>query len=262
MPTATNGDVSLHYDWDGEGRVSAAPIVFVNDVGVGAWSWGWQHAALCGPFATLVWDLRGTGRSDCPAGPYDVQTLAADLEAVLADAAVADVHLVGAGLGGMVALDYAHRYSRAVSLTLIGTAGSGDAVTDRLAGLRASPDASDATLRNSLASAFATDLADHPDVAADIVAWRRQDDASLAGWDAQAAAMRAFEAPPLYEVTPPAQVIHGTADAIVPVAAGESLAEDLPRGDFLPVEGAGHAVQIEDSGAVTDAITDMVEDAR
>ncbi len=75
-----------------------------------------------------MWDLRGTGRSDAPAGPYDVGTLAADLEAVLADHGVGSAHLVGAGPGGMVALQYAHQYSRARSLTLYCTAGSGDAI--------------------------------------------------------------------------------------------------------------------------------------
>ena len=255
MPTATNDGVSLHYETAGDGET----VAFITDVGLGAWSWGWQHAALTGPCETLVWDLRGTGRSDCPAGPYDVATLVDDLEAVLSDAAVADVHLVGAGLGGMIALAYAHRFSRAATLTLIGTAASGEAVTDALASLRASPEGSDGELRDSLDAAFAADLADHPEIADDIVGWRRADDASLAGWDAQAAAMRGFDAPQLYEVTTPTLVLHGTADAVVSVAAGESLAEDLPRGEFRGVE-AGHCCYVEDSGAVTDAIAGLVGD--
>ena len=254
MPTATNDGVSLHYEVAGEGET----IVFVTDVGFGAWSWGWQHAALTGEFETVVWDLRGTGRSDAPEGPYDVATLAQDLETVLSAAGVASAHLVGAGLGGMVALAYADRVSRARSLTLIGTASSGEAVTDRLEALRASPD-DEVALRSSLDAAIVADPAAHPAVVDDIVSWRAADDAALGGWDAQAAAMRSFRSPPLYEITLPTLVLHGTADVIVPVEAGESLAEGLPRGEFRAIE-AGHACYVEDSGAVTDAIADFVAD--
>jgi len=246
---ADNGGVSLYYETEGEGE----PVVFVNDVGYGAWLWGWQHAALAGPYETVVWDLRGTGRSDAPEGPYVVSTLAADLEAVLADAGVGSAHLVGAGLGGMVALAYAHRYGRARSLVLLGTAADGDRVTDRLAELRADP-ADPAALRTSLGAAFAADLAASPDVVDDIVEWRAADDAAPAAWDAQAAAMRAFEAPPLFAVTKPALVLHGAEDVVVPPAAGESLARALPRGSYRAVPG-GHLCFVEESAAVTDALT-------
>jgi len=248
MPSVDRNGTRLHYDVDGSGPT----VAFIGDVGAGAWLWGWQQPALAGPYETLVWDLRGTGRSDAPPGPYDVATLVNDLEAVLSDHGVADVHLVGAGLGGMVALAYAHRYNRANSLTLLGSAASGDAVTDRLTTLRAAPDDPDA-LRASLDAAFGADLENFPDVVDQIVEWRQADDAGLDGWDAQAAAMRDFEAPPLYEVTLPSLVMHGVDDVVVPESVGDSLAADLPRGEYQAVEG-GHWFFMEESAAVSDAL--------
>ncbi|MFB6184745.1 MAG: alpha/beta fold hydrolase [Haloarculaceae archaeon] len=255
MPTATNRGVDLYYETAGDGET----VAFVNPVGYGGWLWGWQHAALAGPYETLVWDLRGTGRSDAPPGPYDVATLAADLEAVLADRGVADIHLVGAGLGGMVALAYARRWGRARTLTLFGTATSGDDVRT-LAALFASPDDPQA-LRASLAPAFAADLDAHPDIVDDVVSWRRDDDAGREGWDAQAAAMRAFDATDwCYEVTLPALVVHGVDDEVVPADAGARLAENLPRGEYQPVE-AGHLCFIERAAAVNDALVGFLDDA-
>lgn len=254
MPRATNGDCSLYYETEGRGPT----VAFVGDVGAGAWLWGWQQPAVAGPFETVVWDLRGTGRSDAPDGPYAVETLAADLEAVLADHGAADVHLVGAGLGGMVALAHADRYGRANSLALFGTAAAGDAVTERLTDLRASPD-DDAALRDSLAAALATDPAAHPNVVDRIVEWRTADDAALDGWDAQAAAMRSFASPPLYEIDQPALVGHGVVDAVVPPSAGESLARDLPRGEFRAVEG-GHWCFVETAAAVNDALIGWLDE--
>ncbi|PSP94581.1 alpha/beta hydrolase [Halobacteriales archaeon QS_4_62_28] len=254
MPTVNNDGVRLHYETDGSGST----VAFVNDVGAGAWLWGWQHGVVAGPRESLVWDLRGSGRSDAPPGPYSVEALASDLEGVLSDAAVGNVHLVGAGLGGMIALAYAHRYNRASSLTLLGTAASGEAVTDRLDHLRA-PLSDPAALAESLQTAFASDLLAHPQIREDMVNWRQADDADIEAWDAQATAMRTFEAPPLYEITIPALVIHGVDDVIVPASAGESLAGDLPRGEYLAVEG-GHWAFIEESAAVTDQLVTWLDE--
>ena len=260
MPVATDRGVDLYYETGGEraGDGGSATVAFVNPAGYGAWVWGWQHGALAGGFETLVWDLRGTGRSDVPDGPYDVGTLAADLEAVLSAAGVADAHLVGAGLGGMIAVEYARRYGRAATLTLFATAAEGGRVDrdalDLLFAPRDDPDA----LRRSLAGAFATDLDAHPGVVDRIVGWRREEDADRAGFDAQAAAMTAYSADPLYEVTAPARVFHGEADAVVPVDAGRDLAAALPRGEFTAVDG-GHLSFVEEAAAVNDALLGFLE---
>jgi len=249
MPVATDRGVDLYYETAGDGET----VAFVNPAGYGAWVWGWQHGALTGPFETLVWDLRGTGRSGASAGPYDVATLAGDFEAVLADAGVESAHIVGAGLGGMVAVEYAREYNRAESLALFGTAADGDAVdADALDSLFAPRDDPDA-LRKSLRGAFAADLEAHPAVVERIVEWRAEEDADRAGFDAQAAAMTDYAADALYEVTLPARVFHGEADAVVPLAAGRNLAADLPRGECTPVDG-GHLCFVESSAAVSDAL--------
>lgn len=249
MPVATNRGVDLYYETDGTGST----VAFVNPVGYGAWVWSWQHGGLTGPFETVVWDLRGTGRSDAPAGPYDVGTLAADLETVLADAGVEAAHLVGAGLGGMIALEHARRYARAETLALFGTAASGDAVDREALDSLFAPRDDPAALRASLAGAFAADPDEHPDVVERIVEWRAEGDADRAGFEAQAAAMADFEADALYDVTTPARVFHGTVDAVVPPEAGRDLADRLPRGEFTAVEG-GHLSFVEESAAITDAL--------
>jgi 3-oxoadipate enol-lactonase len=255
MPTVENRGIDLYYETTGDGET----VAFVGDVGYGAWLWGWQHGALAGPYETLVWEFPGTDRSGSPGGDLEVATLAAHLEAVLADHGVRTVHLVGAGLGGMVALEYAHRYGRTTSLALFDTAASGDAVDDdALESLFAPPD-DPAALRASLEHAVAADLADHPDVIERIVEWRREDDAARADWERQAAAMRSFDrADSLYEVTVPTRVFHGLEDAVVPPEAGRTLAEELPRGSFVPVDG-GHLSFVEAATAVNDELLGFLD---
>jgi pimeloyl-ACP methyl ester carboxylesterase len=250
MPTATNRGLDLRYKTAGEGPT----VVFVNDVGYGAWLWGWHHDALAS-CERVVWDLRGTGESDTPQGPYDVETLAGDLEAVLSAHGVANAHLVGAGLGGMVALQYAHEYKRARTLTLYNTAASGDAVDAGALDALALDNGPTQSLAGAFSPRFreqATDIVDR------ITEWREAEDATGDAFAAQAAAMTDFAAPPLYEVTLPTEVYYGVEDPVVPSEAAESLAADLPRGEATAVEGR-HLSFVEHATAVTDRLAAFLD---
>ncbi|MEF8773714.1 MAG: alpha/beta hydrolase [Halobacteriales archaeon] len=258
MPRVERDGVSLYYEADGDGPT----VAFVGDLGYGGWVWAWQHPAIAGPFESLIWDLRGTGRSSGPAGPYEVPDLAADLEAVLAEHGTTRVHLVGLGLGGMVAVAYARRYDRARSLLLAGTSAGGPHVPERPVERLFAPRDDEVALRETLAPVLSESFRRRqPDVVDGIVEWRADGDASPDGWRAQAAAVEAFDASDrLHEVTLPALVVHGTADAVWPPAGGKRLADGLPRGEHVPVEGAGHLVTVERSRAVNDRLVGFLEE--
>ena len=253
MPTATNGDVALHYATDGTGT----PVVFVPEAGLGGWSWSFQHGAVARRHRSVVWDLRGTGHSDSPPGPYDLPTLASDLEAILrailgeVDARAA--HVVGAGLGGAIALWAARGSSRIASLTLFGTgARAADFDLDPLFAPPDDPTAGRAALERALSADF---VRNQPELLETLVEWRAEGDADEAGFRAQIAALDDFDVTEWgYEVTQPALVCHGTRDELVDPEGGERLADSLPRGRFEPVEGSGHLVGIDASRAVTDEL--------
>jgi pimeloyl-ACP methyl ester carboxylesterase len=257
VPTATNDGVDCYYETSGRSVGGREPVAFVGDAGYGAWQWGWQHRAVAGPRPVVVYDHRGTGRSDAPPGPYAPSDLVGDLGAVLGAAGIARPHLVGAGVGGLVALRAAR--SGAVtprSLVLLGTAAAGQAPeADALRGLYASPDDRPAlrrATRRALSDAF---VEAQPDVVERIVDWRAAEDAAPAAVDAQLAAARGIDlGDELYEVTTPALVIHGGADAAWPIASARSLAAGLPRGELVEADGAGHLVGVERSKLVGDRL--------
>jgi 3-oxoadipate enol-lactonase len=241
---------SLYYEASGDGPA----VAFLHDVGYGAWMWGWQHASLRGPFEIVVFDPRGTGHSDSPRRPesYTIDTLAADAEAVLADHGVRRVHLVGAGLGGMVALAYAREYNRARSLTLIGTALDGDAVDDAVL------DVMGGMGPESLEPCFTDAFIENAEIIEGIFDWRREEDADSEARNAQAAAIQGFACDAPYEITVPALVLHGTDDPLVPLEKGEELANALPNGRFEALDGR-HLAFIESSKPANDAIIGFLE---
>jgi pimeloyl-ACP methyl ester carboxylesterase len=255
MPTVTTGGTTIRYELSGADDRPA--VAFVPDVGFGPWAWGWQAPALSGPYRTLVYAARGTDGSD-RAGPYALGRFAADLDAVLAAAGLRRVHLVGAGLGGMVALRHAREYGRARSLSLFGVPPSGDRIdADALSALH--PATSDPSrLRSSLSLAFTDRFLAESGAVDRIVGWRADEDATGEALSGHRSAALGFEAGPLYELSVPALVFHGGEDPVVPAAAGETLAETLPRGRFEAVEGK-RCCYIEHAAAVTDAIEGFLD---
>ncbi|NEU55409.1 alpha/beta fold hydrolase [Halorussus sp. MSC15.2] len=272
MPYADNDGVSVHYEVGGDGAVeSDAPVVLLADAGYGPWQWGWQYSALAGPFEVVVPSTRGTGDSGAPdpdaTDSYGIDAMAADLEAVLADHGARKAHLVGAGMGGMVALRYSLDFSRARSLALLGTSPGGPRATPVADGLRerllASPDDS-AALRESLEPVASAELLETDDLVERIVAWRRDEDAPEAVQRAHFDAMADFDASDsLYEITIPALVAHGSDDRVIPAADGRLLADGLPKGEFEAFPGE-RLFYVERSKAVNDSLvgflTDHVED--
>lgn len=246
MPRARNGGVELYYERVGDGPT----VAFLPEAGLGAWSWGWQHDVVAGPFEALVVDPRGTGRSDAPDGPYDVATLAADLEAVFRDADVRAAHLVGHGLGGAVALAYARAYNRARSLTCIATPASGEVVdADALERLF-----SDEWPAVAFSQAY-VGVAPRDE----IEGWRELDDAGPAARRALYAAYEGFDPGGLYEYETPTLVLGPLDSPVVPEAACEALARGLPRGEYEAVEGR-HLAHLEHSVAVNDRLLGFLEE--
>jgi 3-oxoadipate enol-lactonase len=254
MPTASAEGCSLYYETAGAGET----VAFVGAAGVGAWQWSTLYDELAGPREALVWDLRGTGRSDAPPGRYDVDAMAADLAVVLAAAGADRAHLVGAGLGGMVALRYARDYDRGRSLALVGTAPSGEAVDETA--LRAlHPDAENTEpQRSALSRAVSPAVLAREDLVERVIEWRQAEDATGEALETQIAAMLAFEAGPLHEIGLPTLVPHGTEDPVVPPAAGEALARNLPRGTFVPLAGR-HLAHFEGGPALADRLVGFLE---
>jgi len=261
MPHADNGGVSLYYEADGDGDQT---VVLLADAGYGAWQWSWQYPGLAGGREVVVPNARGTGRSDDP-GDYSVAAMAADLDAVLADHGAASAHLVGAGLGGMVALRYALDFSRARSLSLLGTSAGGPraglfpgGVREQLLAGNDDPEA----LRRSLDPVAGEELLDTDELVEDIVAWRREEDAGVDAARGHLDAMASFDVSDrLYEVTLPALVLHGEGDRAIPVDDGRRLADGLPKGEFRAFPGE-HFFFVERSKAVNDALAGFLDERR
>jgi pimeloyl-ACP methyl ester carboxylesterase len=93
---ARSGDLKVHYKSLGEGK---AALVFVHGWCCDHTVWGDQAAALNGQARLLFVDLPGYGKSDKPKIEYTPEVFAKGVEAVVKDAGVEQVVLVGHSMG-------------------------------------------------------------------------------------------------------------------------------------------------------------------
>ena len=105
-------------EWSGEGPL----VVFLHGIGGNRHSWAKQLPVIAERFTAVAWDVRGYLDSDDYPGVLTFDDLAADLERVLDAHGVDQAHLVGASMGGRIALHFYRRWpERVASLVLADT---------------------------------------------------------------------------------------------------------------------------------------------
>ena len=269
MQTVTRDGVEIAYEQRGQSADGAQSVVLIEGLGYGRWMWRWQADALTDDYHVVLPDNRGTGDSDAPEGPYTIEQMAADLEAVLADAGVETVHVVGASMGGMIAQQYALSYDRAASLSLFCTSpGGDDAVAtpdETLARMFSVPEDADEreAIRYKMAPALSDGFAEaNPELIERIVDWRLASDAPPAAREAQGAAVEAFDvSDDLAALDVPTLVLHGTGDHVLPVENGELLTELLPDPETTFYEGGSHLFFMEESERVSERLRGFLDAA-
>jgi 3-oxoadipate enol-lactonase len=242
---ATVGEIRMYYEISGEGE----PLLLIMGLGGHILDWGWVlPEKLAEGRRVIVFDNRGAGRSDQPAGPYSIAEMANDTVGLLDALGVERADVFGVSMGGMIAQEMAVRHPERIGKLILGaTSPGGDA------SVLAPPEVQayleprlDLTLHEALwwsaPAGFPQEFIDgHPDVVERKVQANMAYPSSLAAYEAQLAAYRAFEiGDRISEIRAPTLVMAGDSDILIPPENGRILAEKIPGAKFRTIEGAGH----------------------
>ncbi len=105
MPKISVNEIEIDYRLEGDGPET---IVLINGLGDDKESWAFQTEDLLNAgFRVLRFDNRGIGQSSKPPGPYTTKLLADDAKALIDALEIADFHLLGVSMGGMISQEYA-----------------------------------------------------------------------------------------------------------------------------------------------------------
>jgi 3-oxoadipate enol-lactonase len=127
MPFSGAQGFRIHFELHGEGF----PLLLINGLGSDCREWLYQVPAFAPHFTVVIFDNRGSGRSDVPPGPYTTAQMADDTASLLDDLEIPKAHVLGVSLGGMVAQEVALRHPQRVERLVLGCTSPGGTLSVR-----------------------------------------------------------------------------------------------------------------------------------
>lgn len=258
MPYTTSSDgARIHYEMHGAGE----PVLMIMGLGSNAYGWKRSLPWIAAGHQAIVFDNRGVGRSDVPAGAYTIAQMAADAAAVLDACGHRTAHVMGMSLGGMIAqrlaLEHAHRVRSLLLLcTTPGGANAVPASQEVMRGLmEGGADPATVYRRNAWFLYGADTRQNHPERIEEDLVERSRIPTTPTGYLGQIqAAARHDVWDGLPSVAVPALVVHGDADVLVPTANGRLIASRIPGAELVLIPGAGHMLQSDAGDAVREVV--------
>jgi pimeloyl-ACP methyl ester carboxylesterase len=230
-------------------RGTGPPLLLIQGLGAHSLHWGEPFlAALERDFELLVYDHRGVGRSAALEGDLAIPVLAADALALLDALELADAHVLGVSMGGMVAQELALMAAPRVRTLTLGCTTCGGTqskptaaeVVQRLTAAVLSRDR-ERMLRTGFELVVSPAYASEPAHYAAFAAAAKQFPASVPVLFAQKAAFDAHDAyARLRGLQVPTLVIHGSADELLAAINGELVASLIPGARLELLDGVGH----------------------
>jgi pimeloyl-ACP methyl ester carboxylesterase len=270
--TLSAESVHLHIeDSGGAGR----PVVLIHGWPLSAEAWEPQLSALhAAGYRVVAYDRRGFGRSDKPESAYDYDVLADDLKRVLEQCGLQDVTLVGFSMGGGEVARYISRHGEARLHSVVFASAvppymlqSADNPEGPL-----QPDAAEKAKnaleqdRSSFFDHFTKDFFSANGVLK-VTESQRREAIALCLQSSQYAALACMDAfgttdfrQDLKNVNVPTLVIHGDADAIVPIdGSGLRTHIAIAHSQLVRLSGAPHGQNVSHVQEFNDALLSFLK---
>jgi pimeloyl-ACP methyl ester carboxylesterase len=121
MPYAISEGTRIYWEESGTGE----PLLLIMGLGYSHEMWHRTRPVVSAHYRTILFDNRGVGKSDVPLGSYSISQMADDTAAVLDAAGVANAHVFGLSMGGMIAQEFALKYPERVNRLVLGCTACG-----------------------------------------------------------------------------------------------------------------------------------------
>ena len=259
--------VRLHIEDSGGG---GRPVVLIHGWPLSAQAWEPQVSVLqAAGYRVVAYDRRGFGRSDKPESGYSYDALADDLQRVMDQCGLQDATLVGFSMGGGEVARYVARcgqsrlrsgvFAAAVPPCLMKTADNPEGpLTPEKAQQKKQAFEQD---RSAYFEQFTTAFFSANGVL-QVTESQRAEAIALCQQSAQHAALACMDSfattdfrEDLKKVTVPTLVIHGDADAIVPIeGSGQRTHHAVRHSKLVVVSGAPHGLNLSHAQAFNEAL--------
>ncbi len=237
-----------------ERRGQGAPLVLIHGYPLDHTTWDEVIPLLEKEFDLILPDLRGFGESDVMEADDSIIDFASDIAGLLSRLKIQHAVLAGHSMGGYVALAFAREYPERLSgLGMVSSQMRAD-TPERKEGRYASAKRVMETGVAAEVEALTPKLSAEPRVRTfvhDLMSRQRP----LGVYTALTAMAERPDSTDLFPTFQfPVTIIHGDADALIPVERGREMKAALPSAHYAELPGVGHMAMMENPAAVAAAL--------
>lgn len=234
-------DIELAYTRRGKGT----PLVLLHGYPLDHHLWDDVAPLLEDTFELILPDLRGFGESTTVDSPFTMDDYASDIAGLLDQLGIQKTAIVGHSMGGYVALAFARLYPERVSgLGLVSSQVLADPPDRKEGRYKSAADVSDKGIGGVVETMTPKFTSDEPLQAFARETMERQQPAAFIG-SLKAMAERMDSTPLLSSFKFPVVIIHGEADALIPIDRAREVKKAIPHAHLVELNGAGHMPMME-----------------
>jgi 3-oxoadipate enol-lactonase len=250
METINVNGVRLAYERRGRGT----PMVLLHGYPLDHHLWDDLVPLLEDSFDLVLPDLRGFGGSSTVDSFYAMEDIAADITALLDHLKIEKAAIVGHSMGGYVALAFARLYPERVrGLGLVSSQVLADPPDRKEGRYKSAAEVADKGIA-SVVETMAPKFTSNPELQKFArESMERQQPAAYIG-ALKAMAERVDSTPLLSKLNIPVVIVHGDADALIPIDRAREVKAMLPDVYLVEISGAGHMPMMEAKEKTAEAL--------
>jgi 3-oxoadipate enol-lactonase len=248
MNTANINGISIAYRDQGTGPA----ILFIHGHPFNQSMWDPQLAALTWKYRVITYDIRGYGASEVPtAEASTLETMAADINALLNHLNIPKAVIAGLSMGGQIAMAFAEQCPERLSgLILAATfpqADTEEAIkTRRATAERFLQQGSVLPGGEMIPKLIApASLKRNPEIAVEVFTMIAHTPPAGAAAALRGRALRKDYTESLTRITVPTLIIVGTEDSYIPLETAKQMHQSIPNSHLEIFEGIGHLPNLE-----------------
>lgn len=250
METTNVNGIRLTYERLGTGT----PMVLLHGYPLDHHVWDDVVPLLSDTFDLIVLDLRGFGGSSTVESFYTMEDFAGDIAALLDHLNIQTAAIVGHSMGGYIALAFARLYpARVTGLGLVGSQALADAADRKEVRYKSAAEVADKGI-GSVVAVMTPKLT--PDARLQEYAKRSMEGQQPAAYIGALKAMaeRVDSTPALASFHFPVVLVHGDADALIPIDRAREIKAAIPAAHLVEINGAGHMPMMESPQKTAEAL--------
>jgi pimeloyl-ACP methyl ester carboxylesterase len=243
-------NIELAYDRRGNGT----PLVLLHGFPLDHHLWDDIAPLLEDTFDLILPDLRGFGESTTVDSPYTMDDYATDIAGLLDHLGIQKAAVAGHSMGGYVALAFAKLYPERVSgLALLSSQVLADPPERKEGRYKSAADVAQKGI-SGVVEAMTPKFTNDPRLQALArESMEKQQPAAYIG-ALKAMAERADSTPLLSIFRFPVVIVHGDADALIPVERAREVNEAVPASHYVELKGMGHVPMLEAAKETAEAL--------